>query len=338
MSSPAIRQWMVQCFQGFYTPRTLENAWQWGEDNIILRPEESQDFAGVWESTTTVYVRFMMEFVTGQFSENIKFLPGFEDCEWDEFIQMKSSQTGFTLAILIIIAYYAAVIRKNVLYSIDSREEARRISKSRLQPLLQDCPATRARISENEDDVSNLTLFLLGLVIYLIGSHSEGAFANKSCGLVVVDEADVHPEPMPGMPETIDLARDRLKASGGGKLILLSKPKTEASITAREHKGGTQHQCFVPCPHCNAFQVLVFERLRYDHCKDLAGEYDLQRVEAETFYECEVCHQPIRDRSTSRGCWKNMNGDRRTPSPSREKSPPTSPISIPLLKNRRGAN
>lgn len=296
MSSVGLRQWAVQCFQGFYTPRPKQNAWQWGEQNVILRPEESQDYSGPWDSQMTPCVRFVMEFATGQFSENIKFLPGYEDCEWEEFIQMKSSQTGFTLAVLVIIAFFVAVVRKNVLYSIDSREEARRISKSRLQPLLEDCPATRARISEDEDDVSNLTLFLLGMVIYLIGSHSEGAFANKSCGLVVVDEADIHPEPAPGMPETVDLARDRLKASGGGKLIVLSKPKTESNVTAREYKTGTQHKCFVPCPHCEHFQELVWERVRFDHCKDLAGEYDTQRVERETYYECEMCHKAIEEK------------------------------------------
>lgn len=292
-----LRKWAILCFQGYYRPRPKENAWQWGAENINLRSEESQDYSGPWDSTLTPYVRFMMEFATGQFSENIKFDPEYQNCEWDEFIQMKSSQTGFTLGVLIIIAFYVAVIRKNVLYSIDSREEARRISKSRLQPILQDCAATRAMISEDEDDVSNLTLFLLGLVVYLIGSHSEGAFANKSCALVVVDEADVHPEPLPGMPETVDLARDRLKAGGGGKLILLSKPKTEAQVTFREFKGGTQHKCFLPCPHCEAYQELVWERVRFDHCKDLAGEYDLQRVEAETYYECEICHQPIEEKN-----------------------------------------
>ncbi len=296
MSSP-VRQWLVDAFAGHYIPRPRENAWQWGEQNILLRPEESQDFSGPWDSGRTPYTRLFMEFATGQFSENIKFLPGFENEQWDEFIQMKSSQTGFTLSVLIVIAFFVAVIRKNVLYAIDSRDEARRISKSRLQPLLQDCPATRSRISENEDDLSNLTLFLMGLVVYLIGSHSEGAFANKSCSLVIVDEADVHKKPEPGMPETVDLARDRLKASGGGKLIVLSKPKTEADVTFREFRAGTQHKCFVPCPHCGHMQELVWERVRFDHCKDLAGEYDLQRVEAETFYECEVCHQAIHERN-----------------------------------------
>lgn len=294
--SDHVRQWLVDKLKNIYTPRPKENAWQWGEQNILLRPEESQDFSGPWDSARTAYTRFMMEFTTGQFSENVKFMPGFENEEWDEFIQMKSSQTGFTLSVLVIIAFIVAVIRKNVLYAIDSRDEARRISKSRLQPILKDCPATSARISEDEDDISNLTLFLLGLVIYLIGSHSEGAFANKPCSFVFIDEADVHKKPEPGMPETVDLARDRLKAAGGGKLYLLSKPKTEADVTFREFRSGSQHKCFVPCPHCDHYQELVWERVRFDHCKDLAGEYDLKRVEAETYYECELCHQAIEER------------------------------------------
>lgn len=291
-----VREWLVRVYGECYKPRPPENAWQWGEKHILLRPEESQDFAGTWNSGLTPYTRFMMEFVTEQFSSNIRFIEGYEDAQWDEFTQMKSSQTGYTLSVLVVVAFFVAVIRKNVLYAIDSRDEARRISKSRLQPLLKDCAATRERITEDEDDLSNLTLFLRGLVVYLIGSHSEGAFANKSCSLVVVDEADVHKKPEPGMPETVDLARDRLKASGGGKLVVLSKPNTEADVTFREFRTGTQHKCFVPCPHCGAMQELVWERVRFDHCKDLAGEYDMLRVQAETFYECEICHQRIEEK------------------------------------------
>ena len=296
MTDAEVWAWLVKCLQGFYQPRSKENAWQWGEGKVVLRRQESQDYHGPYDSEMTPYTRFMMEFATGQFSENIEFLPGWENCEWDEYIQMKSSQTGFTLAVMVVIAFIVAVVKKNVLYSIDSREEVKRISKSRLQPILRDCPETAVAISEDEDDFSNLTLFLLGLVIYLIGAHSEGAWANKSCSFVFIDEADVHPEPGPGEAETVDLGRDRLKASGGGKLFLLSKPKTEANITNREYKGGTQHKCFVPCPHCNHFQELVWDRVRFDHCKDLTGEYDTQRVERETYYECEVCHKPIDER------------------------------------------
>lgn len=291
--SDELREWIVGVYRSYYQPRPPENVWQWGEKNILLREEESQDYSGRWHSSITPYTRFMMEFATGQFSENVHFMPGFENSQWDEYVQMKSSQTGYTLAVIVIIAFVVAVLRKNVLYAIDSREEARRISKSRLQPVLKDCAATRARISEDEDDVSNLTLYLLGLVIYLIGSHSEGGFANKSASFVFVDEADVHKKPESGMAETVDLARDRLKASGGGKLVIMSKPNTEADITHREYSTGTMHKCHVPCPHCNALQELVWERVRFDHCKDLAGEYDLQRVEQETYYECEFCHGRI---------------------------------------------
>jgi len=314
----SVRAFLVDCLRGNYQPRPPENVWQWGQGigadgkvRIRLRSTESQDFAGPWSSDLNPYTRFMAEFVTGQFSENIKFLPGFEAAEWEEFIQKKSSQTGFTLTVLVIICYFVAVIRKNVIYSIDSTTEARRISKSRLQPMLRDCQDTAARISENEDDLANLTLNLLGLVIYLIGSFSEGAFANKSASLFVLDEADVHKKPMESMPETIGLARDRLKASGGGKLILLSKPATEADVTHREWKSGTQHKCFVPCPHCGTFQTLEWERVRFDHCKDLAGDYDLERVKRETFLECEFCRGRIEDRHKpemlARHEWRQTN-------------------------------
>ena len=111
----------------------------------------------------------------------------------------------------------------------------------------------------------------------------------------MLDEADHHPPPGPGQLNNLDELRARMKGVASAKIISISRPKTEADLTAREHKTGTRHVCVVPCPHCGDYQELLNENLRFDHCKDLAGEYDLGRVLKETFYECGFCHQPIKE-------------------------------------------
>jgi hypothetical protein len=292
------REFLIRAFQGFYQPRSSLMPWAWHEDQRTeLGTEESQDYAGPYDSSLAPQNRFFMEFAAGRFSDNIEFHPDTpSDAVWRELIIMKSSQVGVTLSILLTIVWWIAEIRKNVIYAIDTTSEVKRISKARLQPLIKACPAAATRIQENEEGLNTLTLYLLGLVVYMIGGAAEAAFQNKTASLGVVDEMDFHPKPLPGKPNNLDDIRSRLKGVADARIYGVSKPKTEYDLTAREHGTGTKHVCRVPCPHCDHFQELVWEQVRYDHCKDLAGDYDLERVKREAYYECEACRRPIEEK------------------------------------------
>jgi hypothetical protein len=52
----------------------------------------------------------------------------------------------------------------------------------------------------------------------------------------------------------------------------------------------------VPCPRCERRIELVFEGLRFSHCKDLLGQWELDRVLDETWYECQICGGRIDER------------------------------------------
>lgn len=291
----SVRAALAAVFFFVFRPRPNVTVWEWADDgNIILRQTtESQDYAGEFTSSLTPHTRFLMEFATDRFGSNIKFPEGSEGVSWKEFIFMKSSQSGVTLAVLIIITFLAANIPCNIIYTIDSTKEVTRINKTRLQPMLKDCKATKSRLSEDEDKLSNQTLYLNGLTIYLTGAYSAGTLANKSAGFVFADELDNHPPQPQGEANSIDLLRDRTKKVLNGKLVAFSKPKGEEDILNQEYLTGTRHKCFVPCPHCNQFQELVWKRVRFHHCRDKNGVWDQARVLKETFYECEHCSKPI---------------------------------------------
>ncbi|MEI6035789.1 MAG: terminase gpA endonuclease subunit [Verrucomicrobiae bacterium] len=298
MNEP-LRAFLVRAFQGFYQPRSALNPWQWHElHRTELGTAESQDYAGPYDSALAPQNRFFMEFAAGRFSENIEFDQGTPaDAVWRECIIMKSSQVGVTLSLLLVLVWWIAEVRKNVIYAIDTTSEAKRISKARLQPLVRSCPAAASRIQEDEDAMSNLTLYLLGLIVYIIGGAAEGAFQNKTASLGILDEADFHQQPPPGKPNNLDDLRSRMKAVSDAKIYSVSKPKTEEHVTFREWKTGTRHTCRVPCPHCGHYQELIWEGMRYEHLKDMAGDYDLERVKRETFYECESCHGRIEEKN-----------------------------------------
>lgn len=294
MNNP-VRDFLLRLFLRWYQPRSPLTPWRWHEEKKTqLGAEESQEYAGPYDSSLAPQNRFFMEFAQGKFSDNIEFLPGFEDQDWRECVIKKSSQVGVTLSILLVITWWIDQVRKGILYAIDTIAEAQRISKARLQPLIRACAASADRIQAGGEGMNVLTLYLRDLVIYLTGGQSDTAFQNKSVTLGVVDEADSHPIPKPGLAHNVEDARARLKAVTDAKLYIIGKPKTEEHIIHKEHKTGTMHVCLVPCPHCDHYQELKWTQVRFEHCKpEGETEYDLARVKEETYYECAECAQPI---------------------------------------------
>lgn len=295
----ALRAWVSSVVIGCYRPRPKIGVADWACKHVYLSRKESPGSPGYYSLELTPYARFIHDFVT--------------DPDWGEFILMKSSQSGFTQAILNIILWIAVHAPTNVIYAINSRDEARRISRARIQPALRRVLGADGREEEATDGAawSSLTIYLEEMAIYLSGGHSAGALANKSCGLGIVDEVDEHPEPPPGEAHSIDLVRDRLKAVPGAKLICVGKPKTTDHAMSREWATGTQHRLFVPCPLCGGMQHLEWQQVKFDHCKDLTGEYDLDRVAAETCYECVHCKGRIGEghkrEMVMAGEWRSTN-------------------------------
>lgn len=281
MSEP-LRDFLVGVLAGVYRPGSDLSLLEWAKKEIVLSPEESIDFSGPYDPTMAPWHPFIFGF--------------FEDPRWRELVVMKSSQTGVTLAVLIVICYYVAEMPAHVLYAIDSRDEAKKISKMRLQPMLKQCAACDEAMEVDEDDLTTLFLMVRGMAIHIIGGGSAGAFANKTVKLAILDELDKHPDNPQGEANTIDLARDRIKNVSDAKLFAFSSPKGFDNVTNQEYLTGTRHKGFVPCPHCGGMQDLVWEQMRFGHCKDAKGEWDLERVMRETRYECIHCEQHIEEK------------------------------------------
>lgn len=284
--NPEIHAVLALSLSRVYAPACTLNAWQWSQQNIELRPEESRARAGAWDSADTIYVRRVMEFITAPNER--------------EFIIRKSSQLGFTLAYLLIVCYLAATAPTHVLYGMDSKDQAKKIS-ARLERLLTTNSALAGTLTGKPDDTLQTYLFKLrGMDVVLAGSGSEGQYANMPAGLVILDELDLH---IPGVNQranTIDTARERIKqASLGGKLIAGGKPQEFSGETNQNYLTGTREQIHVPCLRCGWEQPLVFDKkwFRFEQCKDVAGHWDMSRVLADTHFICqnELCGAQIRE-------------------------------------------
>jgi hypothetical protein len=299
--------WINSLLARAYSPRPDESTLEWAGKHVYVPPSVSPQWPGFYSIDPSPCVDILFDF--------------YDSADWDEFFCPKSSQFGLSQAAHVCVLDYATFEGKNIAIALDSQPEAKRVSQTRLQPMIQACDSLAGKISENADDMSNLTLMLKGLTIFLMGSHSPSSLANKTIGLAVADEVDNYPETPKGESNAIDLLRDRLKKIIGAKLIAFSKPKDVDTIIWPEYLTGSRHKCFLPCPHCAEKQELVWEQVKFGECKNILAEWDYQRVLAETYYECIACKGKIEEHHkpamVARREWRgtNLGQDQDKPKP-----------------------
>ena len=283
MQKSELYAWMDGVLAGIYKPQPKETIWEWAERTLIIPfGGENPDKAGQrWKSDYSPYIREIMDWFRA---------PGKA-----ELFICKSSQVGITMACLIVICWHIVHRPTNIGYCIDSADEARKISKSRLRRWISDNKLME-RIGENSDDLNNMTYYMRGMMVHMMGAYSEGSFRNKTLGIGILDELDAHP-PYKNQGTTADAMRSRLKGPRDAKVIGFSKPKLETDQTWKEVLTGTMERYNVPCPHCNAMQPLLWENVIYKgrEFEDLAGEPIMEEVEKRAYYKCNFCSGRIEE-------------------------------------------
>ncbi|RYD24949.1 MAG: hypothetical protein EOP87_25270, partial [Verrucomicrobiaceae bacterium] len=250
MKPPDMQQvmaWVTSVLAGTYMPEPDEEIYEWAERTMRIPATENEEMAGMlWSSNTTPYVRDLLRWVKRRGK--------------GEFWIKKSSQVGFTMAVLIVICWFCVHRPGNIAYALDSVEEARKLSRTRLMKWIEENKLL-AEMGEDEDALNNLTYFFKGTTVYMLGAYSSGAWANKSIALFILDELDKHPY-QEGEGTTVTLARERCKRPKNAKIIGFSTPGDTDQITT-EWKTGTQEEIRFPFPCCGYVQALKREHLVY---------------------------------------------------------------------------
>jgi len=291
-----------------FAPRDACPIAEWARKKVFLSrrittkpgPYDVEEFPWTYECqdffrTRTAYERTMPDgavcLVDGP-GEGVTSEP-LTQCTW-----MKSSVAGVTEAALNGVRWICAEDPHNVIFSIDNRVEAGNINEVRLQPTLR--ALGQGIFTAKDEDAGKFLLKLERNLVYFLGSYSSGAFANKMAETCIGDELEEHGS-LKGDTSSVENLRSRLKSAERPLLFLMSKPKLSDGPIATEHDDGSQHVYEIPCPRCTernggvpaGYQQLLQENMRFDHCRDLLGNWDKKRVLQETYFECIHCKSPI---------------------------------------------
>ena len=330
-----------------FEPPPPEPIWLWAEDHVWLDGKEAAE-PGPYRSAKTPWTRRLQEvardprMLVPEFDAEGRF------ARWvvvdvSEFNVKKSSQSGFSEACLNVVRWRARYRPCNIIYAIDTQEEAENIS-NRLKPHL--AKLDPDFFMGDDKDLGTLVMRLAAMDIWLYGSFSSGKFANKQAPLLISDELEEHKKPLKDTSTDRSLA-SRKKTADDGLQFNLSKPKRGGGPICRLFDRGNREEYHIQCPTCGEWQWFTFfpekkrkspfsnvlrevevdglkmtlpdplplgqtreiktGRIVFEHCLNSIGEWDELKVLREAYHECGYCKQPISEADkpglVQRGMW-----------------------------------
>lgn len=244
---------------------------QWADEHAYLSAETSAD--------------------AGKFKA-FGFQNGIMDAVSDPSVQrvtvMKSARVGYTKIMDHIVGYYVAHDPSPILVVQPRVEDAEDYSETEIAPMLRDTPVLRAvagNLKTKDSGQKKLKrIFRNGSSIAFVGANAPGGFRRITARIVLFDEVDGYPVQGAGNEgDQITLGEKRAESFWNSKVVLGSTP-TIAGLSRIEKswEESDQRRYHVPCPHCDAYQVLKWENLRWD--RDEAGGH----LPDTAYFRCEA--------------------------------------------------
>ncbi len=247
----------------------------WADANRMLSQKASAE-PGRWRTERTPYLREIMdELSPSSPSQRVVLMAG---------AQIGKSETGNNWLGFVI--HHAPGPMLLVQPTVDT---AKRFSKQRLAPMIEETPILKERIADNKSrDASNSMMAkeFQGGVLLITGANSATGLRSMPIRYLFLDEIDAYPLDVDGEGDPIQLAEKRTTTFARRKVYMCSTPTVkDVSRIEREYLRSDQRKYFVPCPHCGHKQHLRWAQLKWT-------DDDPQTAA----YACEECGTLIEER------------------------------------------
>lgn len=218
-------------------------------------------------------------------------------------VVMKSTQVGFSDGVLNnIIGFFVDVDPRTVMMVQPTIDNATQYGKKRITPMIQACPALRAKIKDPTSRRSGNTLALKefpGGWLKLTGANSGAGLRSDPVSLLLLDEVDGYPLDVEGEGSPIDIAIRRTDAFPDAKIVMGSTPAKPKglSVIEREFESSDKRRFFVPCPFCGHRQVLWWrdpETKEYRLFYEVTADHQVNP--ASVAFICAACKKKISER------------------------------------------
>lgn len=267
------------------TPDPLLTVSEWSDRHRMLSSKASAE-PGRWRTSRTPYLKSIMDCLS-------------PTSPIERVVFMKAAQLGATEMGSNWIGYVIHHAPGPMMAVWPTVEMAKRNSKQRIDPLIEESPALAELIAPARSRDSGNTILakeFRGGVLVMTGANSAVGLRSMPVRYLFLDEVDGYPLDVEGEGDAISLAEARTRTFARRKIFIVSTPTISgASSIEREYETSDQRRYFVPCPHCSHRQWLRFEQLRWD------------KGQPETAaYICEACDTAIAEHHKT---WMLENGE-----------------------------
>jgi phage terminase large subunit GpA-like protein len=250
---------------------------------------------GRWRTDRTPYLREIMD--------------AFSDPMVERVVFMKAAQIGGSEALMNVLAYFIDQDPAPVLFVCISDGEAAKFSKERVAPMIRDTPVLEALIAPVKSRNSSNTIEAKefpGGHLGIVGATAPSKLRARPRRVVLFDEVDGYPSSAGAEGDPIELGVKRTSTYWNRKIGMISTPTVKGvSRIENAFEESDQRQYLVPCPHCDSFQQLQWEQLKWE--KDPQGRH----LPESARYECSSCGERIgekhKQRMLTRGRWEAQN-------------------------------
>ena len=269
---------------------------EWANRHRVLSSVAASE-PGQWSTARTPYLKEIMEELsTTSRTERVVF--------------MKGAQLGGTEAGLNWVGYVVHHAPGPMLMVQPTVETAKRVSKQRVDSLVESCPVLAERIKDPRARDSGNTLLMKefpGGVLILRGANSAVGLRSMPVRFLFLDEVDGYPSDAAGEGDPVGLAVQRSATFVNRKIFLVSTPTLKNySRIESAYEESDKRIYLVPCDNCGECSQI---RWRDIHWQD--GNH------ADAAWHCPVCghiHPEHRKPALLRnGLWQaTASGDGKT--------------------------
>jgi len=268
----------------YASPPALQSVTTWAEASIILSAKDSAE-PGTYRADRTPYAREPMDCLS-------------QHSAVEEVILMWGAQTGKTRIGSNWLGYLIDTNPGPVMIVQPTIDMAKRYSRQRVAPMLEESPALRRKVRENRSrDDANTTLLkeFAGGFLAVAGANSAAGLRSMPVRDLFLDEVDGYPMDVDGEGDPCALAEARQSTFSRRKRLRTSTPTTRGvSRIEAAYQAADRCHFEVPCPHCHTHQVLEWgadkaHGIKWDRLDD--GSPDRESIR----YVCQHCGSEIRE-------------------------------------------
>lgn len=247
--------WLLDCevFSEAIRPDPDLTISQWADANRVLTAESSAE-PGPWRTDRVPHAREIMDALSpGDPTPEVTFVAG---------TQVTKTEIGNNF-----VGFNMDVGGGPGMMVLPTSATGKRNSKTRLSKMIDSTPSLRAKVSDQARDGANsasLKVFPGGILV-IAGSNSAAELKSTPVRWLFEDEVDEYPDDVDGQGPADELAEKRTDTYQLRKKIYRASSCTDRRSKIWKHyQRSDRRKRWVPCPHCNAEQVLKWDQFRWE--------------------------------------------------------------------------